>query len=304
MRPGDNILIQEIEQKLATFDQDVKRIPGVRAAASRLCLSRQILDSIRRVRYVTTISGKAISQSITNPNYNSFSPLKAAVWHRNNGNIDEAFWLVFLATHFGKHKRTGWNLIRNVYGMLNDGNLWTWENLTDDPRGFEEWIDDNSETLSSCGKFSNHRKYESISKTGKVVSSYIDWVGDELSHQQKIESFDDNPDGNNSTLFDTLYHSMNSVYRFGRTAKFDYLCMLGKLGLADIEPGLTYMSGATGPIVGARLLFRNENLSPKELEFLLSKLNEHLELQFGMQVLEDALCNWQKNPSRYEYFGG
>jgi len=48
---------------------------------------------------------------------------------------------------------------------------------------------------------------------------------------------------------------MNDVERFGRTAKFDYLTMVGKLGLAAIEPGSTYMQGATGPLKGARLLF-------------------------------------------------
>jgi hypothetical protein len=32
--------------------------------------------------------------------------------------------------------------------------------------------------------------------------------------------------------FDFLFHSMDSVVAFGRTAKFDYLTMLGKLGLA------------------------------------------------------------------------
>lgn len=304
MRPGDNILIQEIEAKLLSFNQDVREIPGVRSATNRHCFSRQIIDSIRRVRYVTTISDRLVSSSITDPSLTSFNPLKAAIWHRDNGNIDEAFWLVFLATHFGKHKRTGWNLARNVYGKLEGPDRWTWGELVSDPNNFVEWIEENTDTLAETGKFSNHRKYESIGKSGEVVRSYIEWVGENSSHRQKIESLSGENEDTPALLFDTLYHSMHSVLRFGRTAKFDYLCMIGKLRLANVEPGFTYMSGATGPIVGARLLFQNQNLRPRQLETFLGELKDHLNLHFGMQVLEDALCNWQKSPSRYEYFRG
>jgi len=33
--------------------------------------------------------------------------------------------------------------------------------------------------------------------------------------------------------------------------------MVGKLGLANIEPEIPYLIGATGPLAGARLLFPN-----------------------------------------------
>jgi hypothetical protein len=304
MRPGNEILIQDIENRLLDFHQSVRKIPGIRAAANRQCLAYQIIDSIRRVQYVTTIRDRQVTQSITNPAITSFNPLKAAVWHRANGNVDEAFWLVFLATHFGRNKFTGWELVRNVYGRLNNGALWTWDEVIHNQMEFDTWISNNATDLKSLGKFSNHRKYESLEMTGKVATSYIQWVGEDLSHQQKIESqiAEDPTDVN--ALFNSLYHSMDSVFRFGRTAKFDYLCMIGKLGLADIEPGMTYMSGATGPIDGARLLFKKPALTPKELELYLKELHDHLGLSFGMQVLEDSLCNWQKNPSNYKYFRG
>ena len=95
--------------------------------------------------------------------------------------------------------------------------------------------------------------------------------------------------------FDYLYKSMNDVTRFGRTARFDYLCMVWKLGLAPIEPGSTYMYGATGPIVGARLLFAGDKaapIGPDELDTWLIKLDS--DLKVGMQVLEDALCNCRR----------
>ena len=100
---------------------------------------------------------------------------------------------------------------------------------------------------------------------------------------------------------------MNAVISFGRTARFDYLTMVGKLSLENIEPDSTYMSGATGPKSGARLLFGGSvaaQITEGELVEYLNELEAHLGLYFGMQVLEDALCNWQKSPAEFIHFTG
>ena len=81
--------------------------------------------------------------------------------------------------------------------------------------------------------------------------------------------------------------------------------MVGKLGLAPIAPGSTYLSGSTGPLTGARMLFGRAGvprLTPKQLDVHLANLQQALELDF--QVLEDALCNWQKSPSVFRAFRG
>jgi hypothetical protein len=108
-------------------------------------------------------------------------------------------------------------------------------------------------------------------------------------------------DCNRREAFNELYRSMHVVASFGRMARFDYLTMVGKLGLAQIEPGSTYMQGATGPINGARLLF-GERASALDLDAWLVELEG--ELHVGMQVLEDALCNWQKSPAEFVPFRG
>jgi Alpha-glutamyl/putrescinyl thymine pyrophosphorylase clade 3 len=99
---------------------------------------------------------------------------------------------------------------------------------------------------------------------------------------------------------------MKSVVSFGRTARFDYLTMIGKLGLASIEPGFAYMGGATGPLRGARLLFFGSatagGVTPRQLDAWLAELDAYLGV--GMQVLEDSLCNWQKSPGRFLRFRG
>ena len=106
--------------------------------------------------------------------------------------------------------------------------------------------------------------------------------------------------------FDYLYRSMQEVASFGRTGRLDYLTMIGKLELAAIEPGSTYMTGATGPLTGARLLFgaAAEVARPKQIDGWLVELEAALGLEMGMQILEDSLCNWQKSPAEFIPFRG
>ena len=103
-----------------------------------------------------------------------------------------------------------------------------------------------------------------------------------------------------------MYRSMTSVYRFGRLGRFDFLTMLGKLGISPIEPGSAYLwHNATGPKKGARLLFggnSSASITPKDLDELLMLIDGSLGV--GMQALEDSLCNWQKSPTSYQYFKG
>ena len=63
------------------------------------------------------------------------------------------------------------------------------------------------------------------------------------------------------------------------------------------------MVGATGPVTGAKILF-GQNVNNRIFDQWLNELDGHLGLDFGMQVLEDAICNWQKDPSNYIHFRG
>ena len=81
--------------------------------------------------------------------------------------------------------------------------------------------------------------------------------------------------------------------------------MAGKLGLADISPGRAYLLGSTGPLRGAKLLFDPPAAASSSAQLLdesLIRLNEYLGL--GFDVLEDALCNWQKSPGIFRPFRG
>lgn len=308
VRPRDRRLADQLRAGLESFDETERSLPGIRSIPRREVFLEQILESIHRVKFVEAISARDVSEGRADPNNELFDPLKAAILHQRRGNIEEAFWLVFLFVHFGKHSRGGWRYAREIYGRLGEGGLWDWASTSGDPAGFREWLGNHYDTLKRKGVpggFGNHRKYESLNAesttgTGAAVETYVKWVNPPRTHQELIAHALRNAAGDRRAAFGLLYKSMDVVARFGRTARFDYLTMLGKLGLATIEPGSTYMSGATGPAKGARLLFGGGTL--QELDSWLVDLEA--ELQVGMQVLEDALCNWQKSPDDFVAFRG
>lgn len=309
MRPKDQSLAQRLEAGLLAYDQE-RPLIGIRNPVTRSVFLEQLVESVHRVKYVAVIRRRTLSERSADPNDDFFDPIKAAIVHHQKGELDEAFWLVFLFVHFGKHARAGWRYIRDVYGRLGNGERWDWANTSTDLPGFRAWLHDHRSALKhngTPGGFGNHRKYESLDAyspngTGSVVESYINWVG--RTHQERMDQACQHTAGDPRKAFDYLYHSME-VKRFGRTARFDYLTMIGKLGLAPLEPGSTYMQGSTGPVTGARLLFGGEKeaaLSAAELDSWLIELDTKLGV--GMQVLEDALCNWQKSPTKFKRFRG
>lgn len=309
MRPRDRELAGRLDADLLRFDGEKRPLPGIRGFAHRRAFVEQLLESIRRVRFVAVLRARELSDRRADPNDELFDPLKAAILYQRQRNIEEAFWLVFLFVHFGKHPRAGWRYPREIYGRLAEGGRWDWASTSSDPSGFRAWLHAHQGHLKRDGVprgFGNHRKRESLDAysekgTGAVIESYIRWVGPPRTHQELIEQVHRQAGGDPRRAFDGLYQSMRVVARFGRLARFDYLTMVGKLGMADIDPPSTYMENSTGPLRGARLLFGADE-SAVTLDQWLVGLGTQLGV--GMQVLEDALCNWQKSPDRFLPFRG
>jgi hypothetical protein len=298
---SNEALEKYIRKQLSLFEKR-RSLPGIQHKAERDSFIRYIIESKQRVEQVQVIRSKVQKPECADSTRNDFNPLKAAAYHKQKGNLDEAFWLAFLATHFGEdEKKTKWGLVRNVYRGLGNNSNWTWNKVSADPDSFRKWLISNRGRIEGTGQFGNHRKYESLKDglTGKTVASYIKWVGTKHKHHNLINSIRDEVGANPHDLFDALYKSMSAVFRFGRMARFDYLTTVGKLGLVNIEPGNPYLPGATGPRKGACLLFGGNGMRPKVLNSHLQELAEHLNLFFGMQLLEDAICNWQKSPVQF-----
>lgn len=299
----------DILGSLQRYEAANEVLPGIAQPQRRAAFVEQLVDSRRRTLYFEELLMRDPSAGRANPADRGFDPLRAAIFHDRAGNRDEAFWLVFLFVHFGKNRRSGWGLIADIYGRLGDGALWSWDAVSADAGAFRSWLDDHIDSIMSRKPhrgFGNHRKYESLkatdSGTGAVVESYVGWVG-AAGHDIRIEDAtrgETTPYGR----FDALYRSVRGVRRFGRTAAFDYCSTLAKLSLAAVEPSAACLAGATGPLAGARLLLAppGERPTPKILEERLTPLRA--ELDVGFDVLEDALCNWQKSPAEFRPFRG
>jgi hypothetical protein len=138
----------------------------------------QMVASLRRFDYSEIIRTRDISPDRADPNSPLFDPERAAVSHMRAGHTDEAFWLVFLVTHFGKHLTHRWQRLRDVYSGLG-GQTWTWARLSANPAAFRAWLFAHQDQIG--GGFGSHRKRESVRAdlvggTATVVESYVAWV--------------------------------------------------------------------------------------------------------------------------------
>lgn len=289
----------EYQRLLAALEESREvDLPGRRPEV----LCEQIIESQRRRRFTEAIKKRPLSEVLGDPNHPGFDPIRAAVLRSRKGDLDEAAWLAFLFTHFGKHSAEDYRLIATIYRGRGGGNRLTYREVHSDPQQMQSWLDSQSATFRGAMlKFGNHRKYETLKAgprgPGDVLSSYIRWVEREGGHATLLLR----PASSLAHRFELIYNSME-VTRFGRTAKFDYLTMLGKLGISPIAPGKAYLRGATGPRRGADLLFGLGKLTAEDAERRLNQLNSRLYLTYD--VLEDALCNWQKSPDRFISFRG
>ncbi|WP_375458347.1 hypothetical protein [uncultured Enterovirga sp.] len=314
MSPADKARALALTEAIGQYQEEVGSLPGIAAEGHLETLVAQIIDSLRRIEFVHHIRDARHDPARMDPSSPLFDPLKAAVLRSRRGEADEAWWLVFLATHFGKHITDGWRLARDVYGRLGQGGHWNWAATSQSPAALQSWFVSNEGTLRGSDgvtrRFSNHRQYESLrassaAGTPRIVASYVAWVSPPRTHSDLVRQLHQSVGQDPQAVFAALYGSMDAVHRFGRLGRFDFLAMLGKLGIAPIDPGSTFLTGATGPLKGARLLYagsRVADLSARHLDAKLAEFGRQTGL--GSQALEDALCNWQKSPGKYARFRG
>jgi hypothetical protein len=314
MRPKYKKRANEIKENLSSFHQENYRLPGIQHPKTKHTLTRQLIDSEKRVEYVRKLLERDLSERRADPNDSAmFDPIKGAIVKKRNGALDEAFWLVFYSVHFGEHREGGWCYAREVYNRCGEQGVWDWETTKKNLEEFRPWLAAHKTVIEEerceSGGFGKHRSYQSLSahtrnnaSTGAAFETYVNWISPPRSHSELMEQAEEQANGEPEEAFDLLYNSMDEVASFGRLAKFDYLTMIGKLDLADIRPGSAYMEGSTGPMKGVEFLLGDQadELKTETIDRLLVNLGEQLGV--GMQVIEDALCNWQKNPWKYKKF--
>ena len=308
MRIKDHAKTNQLSTRLDGFSANQISLVGMNSVNRKSALIAQIIDSIRRTEYLRLISIRSNSVNLSTPYSGSFHPLAGAAAMFKAGHIDDAYWLVYLATHFGKHKQDGWNLTEDVYGKFGQGGVWDWAAASQNSHALANWLQANYPQVTSAGRsrrFGNHRKYETLKPgtkgTGHAVATYIDWIKVHGSHRGLIQNAQAAVGQNPQEVFAFLYKELDNVAKFGRLGKFDFLCNLSNLQIAPIYPDGAYVKEATGPQLGARLLFGNI-LTVPQLENACIDLA--LYLNVSAQVIEDSLCNWQKSPESYIYFNG
>ena len=297
-----------IKNQLATHSQNVEALPGIGTVATLETLSLQIIASLRREEYFRIIQQRGpVLAYRANPNDARFEAELGAVYNLQAGDIDEASWLIFLMTAFGKPANTGWERLRDVYGMLGAGTL-DWQSVSAQPNLAETWLAANWQSVG--GGPGSHRKYESMRPNtqrpiGAALTQYVNWINDGGGHANKFASLVQAAGNSPEAIFDHFYNEL-PCRGFARLGKFDWVSMLARYGLVTATPGTAYLRGATGPLRGASLLFRDNVDAPNSaIDGLQDKLTRlDADLNVGMSVLEDSLCNWQKNPTNFVHFKG
>jgi hypothetical protein len=303
VKPADKAIHAQIQSGLAAYEEANGSLPGIRQSDRREAFVEQIIASVHRREYISRIRARPLSELRRNPRSELFDPVKAAITYMRSGDMEEACWLAFLSVHFGRHRSKGWRYCAAVYAGAGAAKGWDWPSVAQEVQSFAEWMTESAERIRRAGGgFGNHRKYESLAATPLTVSSYVSWVGAGHSQMRRFGDVIRPANGDPYVAFDRLYHSLDGLTRFGRTARFDYLTLLSRLGVLAITSGRAYLQGATGPLRGTRLLFEDLSASPRMLDERLIELEQFVNA--GLDVLEDALCNWQKYPSTFVAFRG
>lgn len=257
-------------------------------------LAMQLIASMKRISYFQVLSNRDINYRRTDPQDPIFDPVRAILYLKDR-NYDEACWLTFLLVYTAENYQSNWNFMRQLYGGVNE--TLTWDVARNNSHIFPRLADMLS-TSQQRPKFGNHRKYEFFNRLPKVFDSYIDMVKAHNGHEKLFRQTNLN---NEKEHFKWLFSTVeNNICSFGRLSTFDYLSMMYKTGLANIEADCCYIVGSTGPKDGAKLLFGI--FSDNQLDSYAMGLADYLEI--GYQEMEDALCNWQKSPSIFHPYTG
>ncbi len=220
-----------------------------------------------------------------------FNPIGEARELYLAGERDEALWLHFAATMFGWDRPDSADRFLRA---LSAGGRATWAHVKDHAAGAIARLKGEASVLMKEAPFGNHRKYETHRGergSSRVVRSFVDWA--ESSPSVRIDGIIASARGPEHA-FDRLYNSFD-VYRFGRTARYDFARLLANLD-SRLRPGSCYLRGASGPRRAAALLFLGRDWARDseipELEARCRELASACDLD--LQVIEDAICQWQK----------
>lgn len=266
--------------------------------AALAALAFQTKDSIRRIEVYTAYKTRAELADQTGLPY-SFSTNPLVLAQRPSISSLSKLWFLYLATYFGKSKTSKWELSKRAI-FRNAEEIILVEEILEERNSYFNGLE-KMDFFANCN-FSNHRKYTKKALLGK--NGFINSANYFLNNIYQF-NFPEITD------FDYTYNRALKIPLFGRMAAFDYICSLCKCNLNVNEPTSMYLKYSTGPRAGFRYLL---NLCGSEISSiedvvqfgneLQEWFQENTEIFLVAQVLEDAICNWQKSPiTKSRYFG-
>lgn len=284
------IQIDYWQENIKQYSQDIQKLPILASTVELSVLAHQLVDSLNRKQYFALLQQRDIHIDRISPYCDLFDPIRAVIALKER-HFDEACWLTFLLVHTGNTASQQWQLVRDLYGNWNKQPQLTWHEVNKNLSPVSLWIK-QAHQQPYKPKFGSHRKYETIAQLEDVIYSYIQWVKRSGGHKALFLD----PAFDPKIRYQQIYAKMN-VLRFGRLAKYDYLGLLSRTGVANLQADQCYLVGASGPLKGAKRMFGL--YEDEALNTMASKFADEFDLDY--QVFEEALCNWQKSPMHYKY---
>jgi hypothetical protein len=272
-------------------------LPGLAAPAEReRFLAALRLAAVNRDEELAIAADPGKEDQLELPFSSSWDPRRAIVQWDRAGDTEEATWLAFLTTYFGgQDSGDRWRSVRTVYSGFGERRL-SWRLVYQDPgEALAEFTLRPKEYKELA--FGNHRKNEPQKADHRygleaVVRSYLDLVK-RVGNGSQAQMFT-RYSGDAGLKFHKVMLDVVGVLRFGRLGAFDFLMLLGTLGVYPLEPAHVYLEGSSGPLEGAKRLFATPRAKAPELDRRCTSLAAQLGVALG--VMEDALCRWQKTP--------
>jgi hypothetical protein len=310
MEKNENVLWGEfglqLEQKIRSFHQNVHPISiGNNAEELKYFVSLITFEAHEIKKVSETINQHPIDQKFSDPGSTSFDPLQLAVQYFQNGETDNACWLLFLYSYIGKHPNYEWNLLRKMYFNTDHNEVWKWENISTHYEVFQEWFLENIPAIKDKAGLGEHHKYSELSDSKAIVicrdmQEYILWIREFGNHHTLLSN---QAEITPTKLFRELYRSMDAKTSFNKLVKFKYLSLLGILSIFPIQPDQPYLNDFILSRRGAQHLFESKNrkkIPVEKLNALLLSLHHYLELNHGLEVLQKVLAKWGKERFKVE----
>lgn len=260
-------------------------------------LAQQTSDSIRRIQIYKSYENRAFHAVLKNHDFIHTS-IPFVLAQRTDLSQMNSIWTLYVATYFGKSNRSKWELF-NRATFANNRSIILFEDIRQDLNKYFKYLS-SFDFFEGC-TYSNHRKFTAKRLTGeKGVFESMEYFVKNIN-QYSVE---------NSMAFDSMYKLAQKIPNFGRLAAFDFSSSLVKCGFNIEEPQSMYGEHSTGPLNAIDLLLKStNNTSSSETKLklcsdLMKWFQENSDIFMIGQVLEDAICNWQKNTTKYIQYRG